>query len=107
MSYKSSINHFGVFRVGSYVTVLVTCRVRAPIVNIQRAKFSAARRRNRAAVLLRAINPVRKSSVGTDVIHLPSRLVVPGAPGFAAVARDDGPLIASQNHALRFIRIDP
>src|SRR6202790_5180397 len=106
-SYKSSINHSGIFRVGRYVTVLVTCCDRAPVVKIQRAIISPAGRRNRATILLRAINPVRKSIVGAYVIHLSGWLVVPGTPGFAAVARDDGSLIASQNHSLRFIRVDP
>ena len=106
-SYKSSINHPGIFGVGRYVAIFVACRDRAPIVKSQRSIISPARRRDRAAILLRAIHPIGKPNVSAHVVHLSGWLVIPRAPGFAAVTRDDGSLIASQNHSAGLIRVDP
>src|SRR5258707_6016430 len=61
----------------------------------------------RSAVLLRAVNPIRKLIVRSHVIELPSRLVVPTAPCFAAIARNHRALIVPQDHPLRLVRIDP
>src|ERR1700730_13730824 len=46
-----------------------------------------------AAVLLRSVNVVRKMLISAYVIKLPGRLVVPGAPRFAAVHADNCALI--------------
>src|SRR5438067_5513432 len=74
---------------------------------IQRAMISGAWSSGRTTVLLRAIDPVRKSIVGDHVIKLAGGLVVPGTPRSAGVARDDCALIAAHDHALRLFRIDP
>src|SRR5882762_7366697 len=65
------------------------------------------RRADRAAVLLRAGNPVGKAIVGGDVINLRRWLVVPGTPGHSAVNGYDRALVACQNHSLRIRGIDP
>ena len=63
--------------------------------------------RRGAAVLLRAVDPVREPVVGGDVVELRGRLVVPGAPGLPAVHADDGALVGAEDHAARIGRIDP
>jgi hypothetical protein len=89
------------------VAILVARLDGAPIVEIQGGKLAAAGRRRRTAVLLRTVDPVGKLIVYGDVIKLAGGLVVPGAPGFTGVARDDGALVAAHDHALRIIWIDP
>src|SRR5215831_12380429 len=70
--------------------------------------MAAARRRaDCAAVLLRAGDPIGKSVVGSDVINLRRRLVVPGTPGHGGVDADDRTLIAAEHHAPGIVRIDP
>src|SRR5437763_2345291 len=68
---------------------------------------AARRRADSAAVLLRASEPVRKAMVGSNVIKLRSRLVVPGAPGCCAVDAHDRALVTGDNHSLWIVRIDP
>src|SRR5215472_7204417 len=84
---KSAENYAGVQGVRREVAVFVACLQRTPVVCTDRAKFSLARHRRRATVLLCAVNPIRKLLVGDDVIKLPVGLVVPGTPGSAAIQR--------------------
>src|SRR5713226_5640687 len=74
---------------------------------IQRTIPAAAWSRRRTAVLLRAVNPVRKLVVRHHVIELPSRLIEPGTPSLAAVARNNRALIATKNHPPRLVGINP
>ena len=60
-----------------------------------------------AGVLLPSVDPVRKSIVGDDVVELPGRLVVPGAPGAATIDGDDRPLIDAEDSAVGGLRVDP
>src|SRR6266481_215029 len=68
---------------------------------------AARGRADRAAILLRAGNPVRKTIVGGDMIDLRGGLVVPGTPRDGAIHRNDSALIAAEDHALRIVRINP
>src|ERR1051326_8977801 len=68
---------------------------------------AARRRADSAAVLLGAREPVRKAMVGSNVIKLRSRLVVPRAPGRCTVDAHVRALIAADDHAFRIVRIDP
>src|SRR2546421_555635 len=70
-------------------------------------RIRAARHAGGAGVLLRAVDPVGEPAVGDDVVELPGRLVVPGAPRRPAVDGDDAALIDAENAALRRLRIDP
>src|SRR6185369_13727624 len=79
----------------------------APIAKSDGAVVAAALHSRRAALLLAAVNPVRKLIVGNDVIELRRWLVVPGAPGLAAVYTHHRSLIGRQQHDLRVLRIDP
>ncbi len=67
----------------------------------------AARQRRGARILLRAVDAVRKTVVRADVVDLRGRLVVPRAPGLAAVQRDDRALVDAEDLPVRVVRIDP
>src|SRR5262249_10315735 len=60
-----------------------------------------------AAILLRAVQPVRETIVGRNVVHLSGRLVVPGTPTLAAIHAHDRALVSGENHAIAVARIDP
>src|SRR5579884_2258553 len=60
-----------------------------------------------SAILLRAIDVIGGFIIGDHVIELPGGLVVPGAPGFAAVEGDGGALIGSEHHVQGIGGIDP
>src|ERR1700686_2530817 len=60
-----------------------------------------------AAILLRAVNPVRKTVIGGYSIKFSRRLVVPGAPSIATVHGDDGALIDAEHDALGVGGVDP
>ena len=68
---------------------------------------AAAVDRRGARILLRSIDPVREAVVGRDVVELTGRLVVPAAPGLAAIDRDQRTLVDSENPPIRAFRVDP
>ncbi len=78
-----------------------------PIAKRNLAVIAAALRRHGAAFLLRAVNPIRKTIVGGDVIKLRRWLVVPTAPRRAAIHADDRALIGAERDDLRMFRADP
>src|SRR5260370_28802082 len=80
---------------------------RRPVAKSDFAKVTAAGGTDRAAFLLGAIHPVRKLVVGNDVIELGGRLVVPGAPGLAAIHADGRPLIDSEGNDVGIFGVDP
>src|SRR2546426_12315688 len=78
-----------------------------PIAERDAAIISATGDAHRAALLLSGTELVRKGISSAHVIQLCRRLVVPGAPAFAAIYGDDCALIRSQQNDLRVIRVDP
>ena len=60
-----------------------------------------------ARVLLRAVHRVGEAVVRRDAVELPGRLVVPGAPGLAAVQRHDGALVDAEHAAFGVLGVDP
>src|SRR5712692_7046443 len=78
-----------------------------PIAKCNFAIIAAAQRGNGAAFLLRAVNPVRRTVVGGNVIELGGWLIVPTAPRRAAVHADDRALIGAERDNLRIFRADP
>src|SRR5260370_5385668 len=103
----SAVNGVGIEWVGLDVTVFAAGLDGTPVVRVQRRIQTPAGRGGGAAVLLRAVDPVRKTAVGDDVVELARGLVVPRTPRLAAVHGDNGALIAAEHHALRFIGINP
>src|SRR5712692_9606198 len=104
---RSAVNGVGIEWVGLDVAVFAASLDGTPVVRVQRRIQTPAGRGGGAAVLLRAVDPVRKTAVGDDVVELARGLVVPRTPRLAAAHGDDGALIAAENHALRFIGINP
>src|SRR5690242_3999785 len=78
-----------------------------PIAEVDLAVVAAARDAGRSALLLAAIDSVREGVVGADVIELRGGLIVPRAPGLAAVDRDHRPLIAGEENYVGIVRVDP
>src|SRR5712692_10216618 len=103
----SAVNSVGIEWVGLDVTVFDASLDGTPVVRVQRRIQTPAGRGGGAAVLLHTVNAVRKTAVGDHVVELAGGLVVPRTPRLAAVHGDDGTLIAAENHALRFIGINP
>src|SRR5581483_1310152 len=103
---SAAINGVGIRRIRSNVTALAgACGV--PIAEGDSAVIAAAEDVHAAAILLRAVNVVRKFVVYSDVIELGRRLVVPTAPGVAAINAHAHTLIAAENQSLRVRRINP
>src|SRR5258706_3379329 len=80
---------------------------RVPLAKRDFAVVAAAQRSCGAAFLLRPIHPVRKPIIGSHVIELGSRLVVPTAPGSAAIYSDYSALIARERDRLGVLAADP
>src|SRR6185312_4837734 len=99
-------NHVGVKRIGSDVSVF-KAPYGVPILRKNLSEVAAAEYACGAAVLLRAINAIRKQIVSGDVVELSRRLVVPRTPALPAIHADDGALINAEQHAGRVSRIDP
>src|ERR1035441_4577137 len=99
-------HNVGVERIGHDIAVLFR-RHRMPIAKRDLAIVAPAGNASRAALLLSAAQAIGKSIVGVHVIHLRRRLVVPGAPGLAAVYGNDGALIAGQDDRVGIVGIDP
>src|SRR5712664_3270059 len=78
-----------------------------PIAESNFAVIAAAHRRDGTAFLLRTVDPIRKTIVGGHVIKLRGWLVVPSAPGRAAIDADDRALIGGERDDLRIFAADP
>src|SRR6266481_1101659 len=68
---------------------------------------SAAGDRCGAAVLLRSVDPIGEPVIGGHSVKLSRWLVVPRAPGLAAIYADGRALIDAQDNSLRICGIDP
>ncbi len=90
----AAVDNIGIQRIGRDVAVFFDAH-RMPVAKRDLAIVAAAGNARGAALLLPAVDPIRKAIVGDHVIELRGRLVVPGAPGCAAIDRDGGALIGS------------
>src|SRR5690606_5775766 len=61
----------------------------------------------RTGILLAAADAVGEGVVGGDVVHRGGQLVVPVAPGHAAVAGDDRALVGDHEQDVGVVRVDP
>src|SRR5258707_551496 len=71
-----------------------------PVAEGDRSIIAAARGVDGAAVLLCTVDMVRKLIVNAHVVHLCCGLVVPTAPGAAAIHAYAGALVAAGDHTL-------
>ena len=78
-----------------------------PVAEGDFAIVAAAGGAHRAALLLSAVDPIGEAIVGDHVIELRGRLVVPGAPGLAAVQADGGTLVGCQQDDAGVVGVDP
>src|SRR5690348_9627968 len=93
-------------RVGDVVVAFVAAD-RVPVAPGDLAVVAAAGDRDGAAVLLAGIDPVGKAVVGGEMIELAGRLVVPAAPGAAAVDGDRGALVGAFGDVAGVLGVDP
>ena len=102
----ASINNLWVDRIWKNVTTLSRTD-RMPVSIGDLSVVAAAHYRRGAAILLRAVHPVRKLIVHRNVIKLRRRLVVPTAPRLTTVQSNNCPLIDARDHPSRIFRVDP
>src|ERR1700674_1399597 len=93
-------------RIGRNVAVFFYAD-RRPIAKSDFAKVAAAGGSDRDALLLGAIDPVRKLVVSNDMIELRGRLVIPGTPGLAAIHADGRALVHGDGDNVGVFGIDP
>src|SRR5713101_602819 len=62
---------------------------------------------SRPAVLLSATEPIWERVIGRNVVHGRGRLVVPRAPGFAAIHADDRALVTGNQNNFGISRVNP
>src|SRR5438045_1275161 len=101
-----AIDDVWILRVGNIVIALIAAD-RVPIAPVGRAIVAAAGDRDRSAVLLSRVDPVREAIVCREMIELAGRLIVPAAPSLAAVDRNRRPLVRARGEASRIARVDP
>src|ERR1019366_10085818 len=82
-----AVDDVGVERVRRDVPVLLRADG-VPVAEADRTAVAPARNRDRAALLLAAVDPIRKVVVRGDVVELRRRLVVPAAPRRARIHGD-------------------
>ncbi len=102
----AAIDQVGIQRIRRDVTVFFDAH-RMPLAKGDLGRSRSGCNAGRTALLLAAVNPVRKLIVGDHVIELRGGLVVPGTPGLAAVDADGGALVAGEQDDARIFGIDP
>ena len=102
----AAVDQIGIQRIGRDVAVFLDPH-RMPFAEGDLPVIAAARDARRAALLLAAADAVGKGIVGGDVIELGRGLVVPGAPGLAAVHGNDGALVGGDQRDVRVVGVDP
>ena len=100
-----AVDDVGVERIRRDVPVLLGADG-MPVAESDRAVVAAARDRDRAALLLPAVDPVRKAVVRRDVVELRRRLVVPAAPRRARVHGDRRALVGREEDDVGVLRVD-
>src|SRR4029079_12578761 len=93
-------------RIGNDLTIFFCCDG-LPIAKRDLAFITAALNSHGTAFLLSAVKPVRKPVIRAHMIPLRRRLVIPRAPGLAAVDSDDCALVRSEQNDAGIARIDP
>ncbi len=100
------IDNVGIVGINSDVAVLEHAG-QAPIAKRDFAVIASAFRGDASGFLLCAVNPVGETIVGGDVIELRGGLVVPTAPGIAAIHADGRALVGGNGNDLRIFGADP
>ena len=80
---------------------------RVPVLGRRQLGHRPRRHRDRAVVLLGAVDAVGELVVDGDPVELGRRLVVLGGPGLAAVHADVGAAVVPLHHDVGLLRVDP
>src|SRR5258708_1290662 len=106
LSSPATVDDVGVERVGRDVPVFDDAHG-VPIAGGDRAVIATTGDADRTALLLASADFIWKRGGDCDVIDLRSGLVIPGAPGSAAVDGHQSALITDQENNVRVVGIDP
>ena len=93
----AAVENVAVLRIGNDGVAFAGEAGRLPVAEREHALARPGADADAAAILLRAVEPVGEAIVGGHVINLRGRLVVPGAPGLAAIDADHRALIAADS----------
>src|SRR5438128_930796 len=96
----AGVHNVRVWRIGRNVTRL-SAAYRVPIGTIDGTVVAAAGDSDGAVVLLRAIDVVRRTSIGNYVIELRRRLVILAGPSLATIQTHGYAAIVGNDHATR------
>src|SRR5689334_8003728 len=102
----AAIDDVGIGGIRRNITAFTSARG-MPVTKCDGAIITAAQDEDAAAILLRAIDVVRKLVVHGNVIKLRRWLVKPTAPGAAAIHTYASALVTAKDHALRVAGINP
>src|SRR5579864_2571210 len=103
---SAAIDDVGIGGIGRDIAALASSGG-VPVAEGDCAVIAAAKNKDAAAILLRAVNVVREIIVNRYVIELRRGLVIPTAPGVAGVHANARALITAKNHPLRMAGINP
>ena len=95
--YSAHVENVRIFAIGRDVAAFTTADSK-PVATVNLAMIRSVDRCGISAILLRAVDVIRKIVVRDYVIKLRSWLVVPRAPRRAAVESDRRALISSKHH---------
>ncbi len=102
----AAVDDIRIVRVGRQVSAFAAGR-RLPVALADAGAVGTMRDADGRVVLLGSVNAIREISVGGDPVKLGGRLVVVAAPAFAAVKRNLGAAVVSDDHPFRRLGRDP
>ena len=102
----AAVDEIRIFRIGRGFAILFDAD-RMPVVEGDLAIHAAAVHAGGAGILLAAAQAIGEGVVGRHMVHGGGGLVVPVAPGSAAVGGDDAALVAHQENDVGINRVDP
>ena len=103
---RTGINDIGICGIGSDIAAFPAADV-VKVALIDAAAGTRSGNRDRGVVLLRSVQPVGKSVVGSDVIELRGWLVVERRPAGAAVSGNRCSAVVAVDQTPRIVGIDP
>src|SRR5205823_7360196 len=95
--YSADVENLRIFGIGRDVAAF-TAAYSKPVATVNLAMIRSVNGCGSSAILLRAVDAIRKIVIRDYVIKLRSWLVVPGAPRRAAVESDCRALIGPEHH---------
>ena len=103
---RTGINDLGVLGIGSDIAAFTAADL-VKVALIDAAAGTRRGNRDRGIILLRSVQPVGKSVVGSDVVELRRWLVVERGPTGAAVGGNGCPAVVAVDQTPRIVGINP